>query len=193
MARKSIGLNNITLAVIVISLVAIAIHFHRLSVGYKSDETSVKPIIINAQPDFAKQSSHDLRRGEAISPIFNDGPERRNPYVNGGGIGDNAGFPFSVSTQGETSYSLIGFLNRPATETDEAMRLPLYGRPTYSGSNKWDYYTKDDSRNVVVIPIDTNNDKELLDGDTTNVQTYEGSFTTNLYDVQTPRYLPNVY
>ena len=198
MAKKINVLNNTALLVIVLSLVAIGAHFYRLSTSTSTSASTIDlssssstPIIIDVQPNFSKQASHDLRRGEAISPLFNDGPERKNPYVQNTNF--NSGFPFSVSTQGETPYSIIGFLNRPKTDTEDAVRLPLYGRPIHYGSNQWDYYVKNGDRDSISIPLDTNNNKELIDGDTTSVQTYEGLFTTNLYDVQTPRYIPTVF
>jgi hypothetical protein len=143
--------------------------------------TGDKAIPINLA--IKSDKTHDLRRGEAIGVGFNDGPERPNPYTS---------FPISVSTQGESPFALIGYLHKDGIDGAEDIRLPFYGRPLYSGSQKWNYYTKDDSRNIVVIPIETQNDKEIMDGESVSVQTYEGNFIAHLYDVQVPRYIPYI-
>ena len=38
-------------------------------------------------------------------------------------------------------------------QNSEPVILPLFGRPTYNGSNKWSYYTSTDKMNQIKIPI----------------------------------------
>lgn len=86
-----------------------------------------------------------------------------------------------------SSYQMIGFLSN---NTD---RFPLFGRTKYPRrSDKWEYYTMDETRNRIKIVIKTKGDNELNDGDTLLVPELNGQFTVKLYEYSNVRYNPDL-
>lgn len=68
--------------------------------------------------------------------------------------------------------------------------LPLYGRMTYPGSNRYEYHTKNQRYNQINIPLETHDGKILNNGDQVYVSDYELTFTVSLYETHPLRYLP---
>jgi len=106
------------------------------------------------------------------------------------------GLPINIKTRGYGGdYQQIGIIY------NEDTRLPLYGCPTYRGSNQWNYYTSTDSNQSIKLPINKLNAKcmdergcpEISNGELINVSTYEGkNFKTELYSTDSARYIPFV-
>ena len=86
-------------------------------------------------------------------------------------------------------------------QNNEPVIIPLFGHPTYNGSNKWMYYTSTDKFNQVKLPISNKNRQcnseygcdELYDGDIVQVPAYNGDFKVVKYEYDKPRYIPNIY
>lgn len=115
--------------------------------------------------------------------------------------------PINIETRGYTGgYQQIGMLYKddvsddnktPGSGTETAI-LPLYGRPTDTNRNKWNYYTSSDKFNMVKIPIshknkDCNSEygcEEIYSDDTVSVPAYNGEFKANIYTYDKPRYIP---
>ena len=82
--------------------------------------------------------------------------------------------------------------------SSETTILPLYGRPTYPGSNKWNYYTSSDKFQAVKIPVSHQNKDcqneygcgELYNDDSVKIPAYNGDFKVNIYQFDSPRYIP---
>lgn len=120
------------------------------------------------------------------------------------------GIPINIETRGPSeSYQQIGMLYKDSIN-DENIKsgnntdsniLPLYGKPTYRGSQQWLYYTNSDKFNSVKIPInyqgkDCTDDygcREIYDGDSVSIPSYNGNFKVKIYKFDKPRYLPYVY
>jgi hypothetical protein len=101
---------------------------------------------------------------------------------------------FNYPTRGlPQSYQQIGYLSR---QNDEKF-IQLYGRPTYAGSNLWEYYAGLEQNGYLQkIPIETKNKKELENGDSIKVpgmDVSKGEFIVKLYNYDTPRYNPYIY
>ena len=119
------------------------------------------------------------------------------------------GLPINIETRGPSEdYQQIGMLykenvnddsSNPGNNTDSAI-LPLYGKPTYRGSNKHLYYTASDKMNMVKIPLTYNNKdcsddqgcEEINDGDQITVPSYNGQFKAKMYKFDKPRYIPYI-
>tara|TARA_Y100000389_G_scaffold202053_1_gene246361 strand:+ start:1339 stop:1971 length:633 start_codon:yes stop_codon:yes gene_type:complete len=117
--------------------------------------------------------------------------------------------PVNMPTRGEpTSYQQIGILTPsigavstpiPGSSISPKI-LPLYGRQTYSGSNKWHYYISSDGYHSVKLPIskgekDCMDDwgcSEIYDGDVIFVPIYNQNFKATIYNYRSPRYIPFV-
>ena len=110
--------------------------------------------------------------------------------------GGTATTPIAIPTRGQaTEYQQVGVLY----ENDTV--IPLYGRPTYSGSDYWNYFTKTPNYHDMPLGLEIQNRdcvadagcKEISSGDAITVTELGGrSFTAKLYNKQGPRYLPGV-
>lgn len=120
------------------------------------------------------------------------------------------GIPINIPSRGpQQSYQQVGILYKENIENpgqipgnnNETNVLPLFGRPTYSGSNRWNYYTSSDKFQTVKLPISLDGRKctddlgcnELRDGDMVVIPSYNGRFRVEIYDFDKPRYIPYVY
>jgi len=117
------------------------------------------------------------------------------------------GIPINIETrESGGDYQQLGILSKntinnddktPGNNTDSVV-LPLYGKATYKGSNKWLYYTETDKLNPVKIPVTYKNKdctddygcEELYNGDTVLIPSYNGDFTVKIYKLNKPRYIP---
>ena len=145
-----------------------------------------------------------------INPL--EPPERRNFHMQASGLESLVapkGIPINIPTRGYTGGVMqVGVLHKEDVSDDskkigqntEPVILPLFGRPTYNGSNKWSYYTSTDKMNQVKLPISNKNKvcnseygcEELYDGDTVSVPAYNGDFKVSIYELDKPRYIPYV-
>ncbi len=100
-------------------------------------------------------------------------------------------------------YQQLGLLYKkdPSGDTNnDGNILPLFGKPTYTNSNRWNYYTSSDKFHSLKMPIkvkgknsmDENGVNELYDGDSVIVGPYNGEFTVEIYGYDSPKYLPQI-
>ena len=106
-----------------------------------------------------------------------------------GGI---ASIPINIPTQGlPESFQSVGVVN-----VDDKI-LPLYGRRTTGGSDRWNYYTRTDTYNPVPIPInfqrrqgmDDVGCQEILSGDDVKVDVMNKQGKTSMYKFDGPKYI----
>lgn len=109
-----------------------------------------------------------------------------------GGI---ASIPINIPTQGlPESFQSVGVVRV------EDKILPLYGRRTTGGSDRWNYYTRTDTYNPVPIPInfqrrqcmDDVGCQEILSGDEVKVDVMNKSGRTSIYKIDGPKYIPGL-
>lgn len=120
------------------------------------------------------------------------------------------GIPINVPTRGpEGGYQQIGYIykediddeNKKIGNNSEPVMLPLYGAPTYNGSNKWMYYISSDKYHSIKMPIQYKNREcdsefgcdELYDDDSVDVPAYNGKFKVKIYEYDKPRYIPYIF
>ena len=105
--------------------------------------------------------------------------------------------PINIPTRGSPgSFCQIGVL----TNNDNTNILPLFGRQTWCGSGKWNYYTQTDKFVSVRLPVYKNGRDcsaeygcdELYDGDDVNVPQLNENFKVTIYNTDGPRYIPFV-
>lgn len=152
------------------------------------------PQINIISPTIENMSPHQQEIAKIYDPL--QGPERQYPYVM-----SRSAVPINVATRGYvTEYQQLGALYSIGSGPRKARVLPLYGKPTYPGSNKWIYYTGTDDYHTVKVPIFKEGRKcqgdfgcdELYTDDLVNISPYNCKFKVELYDLEKPRYLPNV-
>lgn len=114
--------------------------------------------------------------------------------------------PINVPTRGVDEFQQVGVIasieNKNETSSTDTRKkiLPLYGRRTFNGSSKWNYYTSTDGYHVVQLSIVNQNKDcmeeygcdELYSDDEIYVQEYEESFRVNMYNRSPIRYIPHV-
>ena len=159
--------------------------------------------------DGARQNPNNISYGtyeyeknmeRIINPIIP--PERS--YVNTYGI------PINIPSRGpRQTYQQVGILYKENTENTDKQSgnntdsniLPLFGRPSYSGSKRWHYYTNSDKYNAIKLPISIDGRKctddlgcnELMNGDMISIPSYNGRFKVEIYGFDSPQYIPYVY
>jgi hypothetical protein len=123
--------------------------------------------------------------------------------------GEIVGEPIRINirTRGEAGkYQQVGVLSSAnvsvaSEDGDTNTRiLPLFGRETYPGSNKWNYYTSTDGYHLVSLPVMYKNKDcmeeygcdEIYDGDTVFIKQYNSNYTVDMYNNGSLRYLPSV-
>ena len=120
------------------------------------------------------------------------------------------GTPINIPSRGPLqSFQQIGILYKEnIVNTDqmpgnnnESNILPLFGRPTFPGSKRWNYYTSSDKFQNFKLPITRDGRKcsddlgcdEIMNGEMITIPSYNGKFKVEIYDFDRPRYIPFVY
>lgn len=101
----------------------------------------------------------------------------------------------NIPSRGEMpAFKNIGYISNETSSGNDKDLLPLYGRPTYQGSHKWNYYTMHEG---VRVPIDGCDDSrgcdEKYDNDVTvTVNPLAGGdvYKVGLYNDGVPKYIP---
>ncbi len=99
----------------------------------------------------------------------------------------------NIPTRGyPDNYQQMGILVR---KNDEKL-LKLFGRQTYPGSSKYEYYVVDSySNSDNKIPLNVNGDRELNDKEKIDIpwlDSSRGEFDVKIFDYNAPRYNPNI-
>lgn len=103
--------------------------------------------------------------------------------------------PVNIPTQGlPESFQSVGVI-----QVDDKV-LPLYGRRTGRGSDRWNYYTRTDTYNPVPIPVNFQKRKcmddvgcqEILSGDDVKIEVLNKQGKTSIYDYGGPKYIPGM-
>jgi len=95
--------------------------------------------------------------------------------------------PINVNTRNDDiGVQLLGYL----TNSVDSNTLKLFG---YRENGRYKYYTLTNDENKTKIPIETENYKELYSGDDITVPPYSQTWDVNLYPIDGPKYIPNVF
>ena len=103
--------------------------------------------------------------------------------------------PINIPTQGlPESFQSVGIIN-----VGEQV-LPLYGRRTTGGSDRWNYYTRTDTYNPVPVPVrfqkrdcmDSVGCQEILSGENVKIEALGKEGKTNIYQFDGPKYIPGL-
>lgn len=198
MAKKClpgvICIENVTLISIFIILII------GLSVWYMMNQQHLQKGIVQHETKVISNSNTPM-----LVPISSKQDEFNNPYApplknnmyHPRDSSDVRGIPVNIETRGMPSnYEQVGILTR--TNGNE-MILPLMGRRTMSGRDKWEYYTISGSGNLNArLPISVNGKNcsgeygcdEVYDGDVVYVEGYNDTFRATIYENNSFRYIP---
>ena len=140
----------------------------------------------------------DAGRGDILSNPYVP-PERIPPqYI----PPTTVGVPINMNTrpQYDPNYRQVGVMTKTDDDSDEPTILPLFGRITPTGRDKWNYYTMSGGFNTFKLPISYKNRNcqddtgcdELYKSDRIYVPQYKSYFEVDIYDLDRPRYIPTV-
>ena len=148
-----------------------------------SQQSSQPPIVIqNRGGDSRYDRAPQPLRDWMSSPEF---PPR-------GGLNT---LPFNIPTQGlPETFQSVGIIN----VGDQV--LPLYGRRTKGGSDRWNYYTRTDTYNPVPVPVnfgrrDCMDDvgcNEIMSGESVKIDALHKEGKTSIYNMGGPKYIPGL-
>lgn len=136
---------------------------------------------------------NDTMRDVYAPPAKNDG------YNNTKIIDERGGIPVNIETRSTgTDYGQVGILTRLNNVGKEAI-LPLMGRKSMVGRDKWQYYTMTNTGNLnTKLPVSTSGKsctgeygcQELYNGDNVYVEGYNDTFKATLYENSMFNYIP---
>jgi len=133
----------------------------------------------------------DNRYTRAPEPLqyWQTPPDLRGALIPPGGIAIN------VSTRGlPQSFQQVGIL-----KSDDKL-LPLYGRQTAYRSDRYNYYTRNDTYNPVQLPVrferrdcmDTIGCNQLFGGENVKIQGLDKEGRVEIYKFDGPSYIPGI-
>ena len=94
---------------------------------------------------------------------------------------------YNKGYDGYIENQMLGFI------TNANGQYPIMGRYHYPGkTDKFEYYTINEGRNKIKIPIKTTNYNELYDGDQVTIPELGGNFTFKKYKNEGFRYNPSI-
>jgi hypothetical protein len=198
MAKKCIPgvicVENMTLFLLFIIGLLISYLYYITNVKNMSKDGSSKIIVVNSPP-YNPLASITTR----LDP-FNDPyspPMKTDGIIHPRNMADIRGVPVNIRTQGYPSdYQQIGILNRGHNSD---MILPLMGRRTLSGRDKWQYYTISNTGNVnTKLPVSLKGRSctneygcdNINNGDVVYVEGYNDTFRATVYENNTFEYIP---
>tara|TARA_Y100000389_G_scaffold100159_2_gene96927 strand:- start:2176 stop:2619 length:444 start_codon:yes stop_codon:yes gene_type:complete len=111
-------------------------------------------------------------------------------------IDHTRGMRINIQSRKVPEFKKVGYLSQNDQELNEDIPyiLPVYGRPTYRGSHKWNYYTL---YNEVRIPIHYKNQNcntkkgcdEIFDNEIVYIDAFQSNYTLQKYDTSI-QYIP---
>lgn len=139
---------------------------------------------------------------------FNDicsPPLKKNEYVNemsNHKMQHNNGIPINIETRPTNSqYQQIGILTQNKSNGSDNLILPLMGRRSQSGRDKWQFYTTSNTGHLSSkLPISINGKSctseygcdDIYNGDNVYVEGYNDIFNVTKYENDTLRYIPSI-
>lgn len=143
----------------------------------KREEEKCKNDLVVSRDQLLKLGSTESR---FLNKIYNPLSPPENTYSRG-----------SFTSPGYNSYvqfQQVGYLS------GNGEQYPVFARDKYAGkSDKQEYYTINEGRNRIKIPIKTKNFNELYDGDQLSVsQLSDQPFTFHKYEDEGYRYNPRI-
>lgn len=188
-----ICIENTTLFILLILSIGITYHFY-----YSNIKTNDKmpTIIINPSNNSTDLGSIKINKDDINDPYQPPLKNTLSQYFNQ----NNGGIPVNIQTRGTNSnYEQVGILTR--SNSADNLILPLMGRLTMTGRDKWQYYTISNSGNLnTKLPVSVNGKSctseygcdNIYNGDSVYVEGYNDSFNATIYENSPFRYIPNI-
>ena len=205
-----ICVENMTLFVMIVILILIVYlyytHFLKDGGSTRRQQSQMLPNVVVISPPISSSisamaplanmsSRNDTINDPYAPPLKSDALYNTNVVCQA----DVRGVPVNVKTRGiNTSYEQIGILTRSGGRTGD-MILPLMGRRTMAGRDKWQYYTISNTGNLnTKLPVSVKGKSctseygcdEMMNGDTIYVEGYNDTFKSTIYENSMFSYIP---
>lgn len=178
------------LATVLAIILGIALVFVLCAMFFNKSQPTIILPPAQSQPPVQNIIRGESRYDRAPQPLrdWMMGPE----FPPRGGI---ASIPINIPTQGlPESFQSVGLIQ------SDGQVLPLYGRRTMRGGDRWNYYTRTDTFNPVPVPIrfqkrDCMDDvgcQEILSGEHVKIEVLGKEGTTKMYRFDGPKYIPGL-
>ena len=171
------------------------VHFIKYS-GGSAEQSKIVIITASNQSPLATISSRNDPINDPYSP-----PMKNDGLIYPTNSSDVRGVPVNVQTRGlPTGYQQVGILTRSTNGPNE-MILPLMGRRSMSGRDKWQYYTMSNTGNLnTKLPVSLNGKSctseygcdNINNGDVIYVEGYNDTFRVTMYENNLFQYIPGV-
>jgi hypothetical protein len=184
------GLGTVLLTLFVILIVAlIGAIFYRMT-------SPSSPIMISSAP--AQQAASTTIINKGGDSRYDRAPQPLRDWMAPPEFPPRGGLtalPINIPTQGlPESFQSVGIIN-----VGEQV-LPLYGRRTAGGRDRWNYYTRTDTYNPVPVPVqfqrrDCMDDvgcSEIMSGEDVKIEALRKEGKTNIYRFDGPKYIPGM-
>jgi hypothetical protein len=184
------GLGTVLLVLFVILIVALlAAILYRIA-------TPTSPIMISSAP--AQQASSTTVINKGGDSRYDRAPQPLRDWMAPPEFPPRGGLtalPVNIPTQGlPESFQSVGIIY-----VGELV-LPLYGRRTAGGRDRWNYYTRTDTYNPVPVPVqfqrrDCMDDvgcSEIMSGEDVKIEALRKEGKTNIYRFDGPKYIPGM-
>jgi len=197
-----ICIENMTLFILVVLMILVAYlyYVYIVKLSQSSHETN-KIIIINPGNQNMNNQNPSIN-DPYIPPMKNDAlfyPQ----IVGRTQVQSNSmpGIPINTQTRGlNTNYQQVGILTRNGGHGNTSeMILPLMGRRSMSGRDKWQYYTMSNTGNLnTKLPVSSNGKSctsengcdDINNGDMIYVEGYNDTFRVTMYENNLFQYIP---
>jgi hypothetical protein len=191
-------IENMTLFLLFVLIVLIIYLYYTLIIKVSTNKQHENPpLILNIPPlNISSSAMNTSGLSDSIPPLrIADGAP---PVVLMPG-GMRPGIPINIETRGTTmDYSQVGILTKK-TDNDSPLILPLMGRQSQTGRDKWEYYTMSNTGTInTKLPVRVNGKSctgeygcdSISSGDSLYVDGYDSNFRANVYDSASFRYIP---
>jgi hypothetical protein len=195
-----ICVENMTLFVLTILLIVVIYLYYSLVVK----PTNI--VIVSPNDQLSSNRNHTLvnipTRGDTLNDPYV--PPYKNDYldypINNLDIRGTPGIPVNIKTRGiSADYEQKGILTKNGRTNGDSLILPLMGRKTMNGRDKWNYYTISNTGNInTKLPISLNGKSctsengcdPLSNGDNVYVEGYNDTFKVTVYENGLFSYIP---
>jgi len=201
MAKKCIPgvicIENMTLFLLFVLLVLVVYLYYVHVIKIANNSDSQRIVVIQPQGPLATISARrDTLNDPYAPPMRNDSGFYQNDMLD---IRGTPGIPVNVRTRGmDSNYQQVGILTRAHGNSGDLI-LPLMGRRSMSGRDKWQFYTMSTTGNMnTKLPISLNGKSctseygcdDINNGDVVYVEGYSDTFRVTKYENNLFQYIP---
>ena len=190
-----ICVENITLVLIFFIIVVMGYLFYSQYKRQNKDMIPATSSLFNTEVRLNPLASISSRNDPFNDPY--SPPLKKDGYYHPTDSGDVRGVPVNIQTRGlNLDYEQMGILTRLGGGD---LILPLMGRRTMTGRDKYEYYAISNTGNInTKLPISVNGKSctseygcdDINNGDTVYVQGYNDAFQVTMYENSNFRYIP---